>query len=159
MLSKADPRLSEIDVKVAFCLPAAGRKTQLSHLIFNQPGACLLEHPLYVFQDNFFNFRNGIIRLQARRGEEKQRYCRSNTSLSGNAMVPTQEKGCTYVILQGLAKKRPPGMVNFVPAVACHFCLNLPDKFSHPPWGPLFSPALQNNLRTPLFLGRHHCVP
>ena len=27
--------------------------------------------PLYVFQDNFFNFRNGIIRLQARRGEEK----------------------------------------------------------------------------------------
>ena len=31
--------------KVAFCLPTAGRRAQLSHLIFTQPGAHLLEIP------------------------------------------------------------------------------------------------------------------
>ena len=34
--------------------------------------------------------------------------------------------------VEGLARKWSPGLVNFVPAVACHFCLNLltqPDDF------------------------------
>ena len=32
--------------------------------------------------------------------------------------------------LQGSSIRRAPGLVNFVPAVACHFCLNLPAAFS-----------------------------
>ena len=31
--------------QVAFCLPSAGRRTQLFHLIFTKPGAHLLVHP------------------------------------------------------------------------------------------------------------------
>ena len=34
--------------------------------------------------------------------------------------------------LQGSAKRRSTGCVNFVPAVACHFCFILPEKFSQP---------------------------
>ena len=34
--------------------------------------------------------------------------------------------------LYGLAKRWVPGLVNFVPAVAYHFCLNLPAAFSQP---------------------------
>ena len=37
---------------------------------------------------------------------------------------------CMYV--HGLAKKRFPGCENFVLAVAYHFCLALPEKFSQP---------------------------
>ena len=32
----------------------------------------------------------------------------------------------------GWAKKWTPGLVNFVPAVAYNFCINLPEKFSQP---------------------------
>ena len=34
--------------------------------------------------------------------------------------------------LQGSTKRPFPGVVNFVPAVAYHFCLNLPAAFSQP---------------------------
>ena len=34
--------------------------------------------------------------------------------------------------LQGSAKRRSPGLVHFVPAVAYHFCLNLPAAFTQP---------------------------
>ena len=34
--------------------------------------------------------------------------------------------------VQGSSKRRAPGLVNFVPAVAYHFCLNLPAAFSQP---------------------------
>ena len=30
--------------------------------------------------------------------------------------------------VQGWAKKWAPGLVNFAPAITCHFCLNLPEK-------------------------------
>ena len=33
---------------------------------------------------------------------------------------------------RGWAKRRSPGLVNFVPSVAYHFCLNLPWNFSQP---------------------------
>ena len=36
------------------------------------------------------------------------------------------------LVVQGWAKMRAPGLVDFVPAVANHFCLNLPRKFSQP---------------------------
>ena len=35
-------------------------------------------------------------------------------------------------LLQGSAKRLKPGLVKFVPAVAYHFCLNLPGAFSQP---------------------------
>ena len=34
--------------------------------------------------------------------------------------------------IQGLAKKPAPGLVNFVPAAAYHFCLALPAEFTQP---------------------------
>jgi len=36
------------------------------------------------------------------------------------------------VLYRGGLKKWFPGFVNFVPAVACHFCLNLPVRFLQP---------------------------
>ena len=46
--------------------------------------------------------------------------------------------GFWYV--QGSAKRPFPGLVNFVPAVAYHFCLNLPAAFSQPGNGLLADP-------------------
>ena len=34
--------------------------------------------------------------------------------------------------LQGLAERRTPGLVNFVTALACHFCLALPAAITQP---------------------------
>ena len=39
------PGCVKLGEKVAFCWPSAGRRTQLIHLIFTQPGIHLLEHP------------------------------------------------------------------------------------------------------------------
>ena len=36
------------------------------------------------------------------------------------------------VAVKGRAKKWAPGLVNFVPALAYHFCLNLPAAFTKP---------------------------
>ena len=49
-------------------------------------------------------------------------------------MNPDRACGVThlYKLSYRWAKKWPPGLVNFVPAVAYHFCLNLPEKFSQP---------------------------
>ena len=44
--------------------------------------------------------------------------------------------------LQGSANPRAPGLVNFVPAVAYHFCLNLPEKFSQPGVHGLADPCM-----------------
>ena len=46
----------------------------------------------------------------------------------------------SYHHIQGWIKKWAPGLVNFVPDAAYHFCLNLPEKFLQP--GPTFKPAL-----------------
>ena len=43
--------------------------------------------------------------------------------------------------LQGSPKECFPGLVNFVTAVAYHFCLNLPENFLQP-GAPLLSPAM-----------------
>ena len=37
-----------------------------------------------------------------------------------------------YIYLQGSAKRLGPGLVNFVPSVASHFCLSLPAAFMQP---------------------------
>ena len=34
--------------------------------------------------------------------------------------------------VQGSTNRRAPGLVNFVPALAYHFCLNLPAAFTQP---------------------------
>ena len=50
-----------------------------------------------------------------------------------------QDGGCHLV--QGWAKLPFPGLVNFVPAVAYHFCLILPENFSQPGNGILAQPC------------------
>ena len=42
--------------------------------------------------------------------------------------------------VQGWEKVVFPGLVNFVPAVAYHLCLNLPEKFLQPGNGNLAEP-------------------
>ena len=47
------------------------------------------------------------------------------------------ERGCVnfiaqVIILIGIVYKVTPGLVNVVPAVAHHFCLNLPAAFTQP---------------------------
>ena len=69
--------------------------------------------------------------------------------------------------LQGWAKRRTPGLENFDPAVAYHFCLNLPEKYSQPGdyflAQPCISPTLHAAIRLvsarptdSLFLSRPH---
>ena len=48
--------------------------------------------------------------------------------------------------LQGLANWRAQGSVNFVPAVAYHFCLNLPAAFTQPRAHLLAEPCMARNL-------------
>ena len=38
----------------------------------------------------------------------------------------------TTLLVQEWPKRWVPGLVNFVPAVACHFCLALPAEFTQP---------------------------
>ena len=40
--------------------------------------------------------------------------------------------GCPMLILQGSAKVGAPGLVNFITAVAYHFCPSLPEEFTQP---------------------------
>ena len=56
-LKRRAPGFGQLGEKAAFCLPAVGRRTQLFHLIFTQPGAYLLEHPCkaHEFTHNFTN--------------------------------------------------------------------------------------------------------
>ena len=42
---KRFPGCVKLGEKVAFCLPTAGRKTQLFHIIFTEPGKDILEVP------------------------------------------------------------------------------------------------------------------
>ena len=49
-------------------------------------------------------------------------------ALRGREPLPS----CPSVRLQGSAKKRSPGLVNFVPALAYHLCLALPAAFTQP---------------------------
>ena len=51
---------------VAFCLPFAGRRTQLFHLIFTEPGAHLLEHPCTVTLSIFLFFQLNLWEIQIR---------------------------------------------------------------------------------------------
>ena len=48
--------------------------------------------------------------------------------------------------LQGTSKRPFPGLVIFVPAVAYHFCLNLPEAFSQPGNSCLEGPCSRNIL-------------
>ena len=49
------PGCVKLGEKVAFCLPSAGRRTQLFQLIFSQPGVHLLEHPCTCHKTLIFN--------------------------------------------------------------------------------------------------------
>ena len=48
----------------------------------------------------------------------------------------------SFVVVQGSANPRTPGLVNFVIAVAYHFCLNLPRAFSQPGGRGLADPCM-----------------
>ena len=47
-------------------------------------------------------------------------------------ILPENNSFCNTFTVQGSAKRRAPGLVRFVPAVACHFCLALPAAFTQP---------------------------
>ena len=51
-------------------------------------------------------------------------------SLFGMSLMDTNGSGKSKI--QGLAKRRSPGLVNFVPAVAYHFCQAMPAAFTQP---------------------------
>ena len=55
--------------------------------------------------------------------------------------------------IQGISKRLFPGLVNFVPAVAHHLCLNLPEAFSQPGNGLLEAPCKALVLRPARELG------
>ena len=46
----------------------------------------------------------------------------------GEGRAETQDPG----VVQGSTNRREPGLVNFVPALAYHFCLNLLAAFTQP---------------------------
>ena len=49
-------------------------------------------------------------------------------------------EGARCTTIQGTFKRSFPGLVNFVPAAAYHYCLNLPEAFSQPGNGLLEVP-------------------
>ena len=60
--------------------------------------------------------------------------------------LPSFLSACLQSCLaQGWPKKRAPGLMNFVPAVAYHSGLSLPEKFSHP--GDHFYPSSVRSVR------------
>ena len=55
------------------------------------------------------------------------------TDLAPLAMVHLQVRdGSTFTVQDARFKECAPGLVNFVPAVACHFCLALLAAFTQP---------------------------
>ena len=55
---------------------------------------------------------------------------------------------CGLIACTGVAKKCFPGLVNFVIAVAFHFCLNLPATFSQPGKHSFGTPVESRNILT-----------
>ena len=78
------PGCVKLDEKVRFCLPSAGRRTQLFHHIFTQPGAYLLEIPckfyLYLLGDVTVKGRG---RRRKRRKERRKMKLRQRGSVRG----------------------------------------------------------------------------
>ena len=60
-------------------------------------------------------------------------------------MLPRHNPSIYHMYVQGSSIKRAPGWVNFVPAVAYHFCLNLPAPFSQPGARLILEPCTVNN--------------
>ena len=59
-----------------------------------------------------------------------------------STVMKLNEKG--YLDVQGWAQFPLPGWVNFVPAVAYHFCLNLPAPFTRPGNSNFAQPCIRN---------------
>ena len=53
--------------------------------------------------------------------------------------------------VRDLADRRSPGLVNFVPALACHFCLDLPAAFTQPGDHLLAEPSIYSKQQTLLW--------
>ena len=51
-------------------------------------------------------------------------------------------------IVQGSTNRRAPGLVNIVPALAYHFCLNLPAAFTQPGARLLLEPCTLEGFAT-----------
>ena len=61
---------------------------------------------------------------------------RRHTRISNMGMSEISNHTTNYI--QGSVKRQSPGLVNFVPAVAHHFCLALPAAFTQP-WAHLLA--------------------
>ena len=61
-----------------------------------------------------------------------RRFRPSNFSFDVNVLQLTECRKQDLSDIQGSAKRRSPGLVNFVPALAYHFCLGLPAVFTQP---------------------------
>ena len=57
----------------------------------------------------------------------------------------TTRKGQSILYIHGSAKRRPPGLVNSVPALAYHFCLSLLAAFTQPGDHLLAEPCTSEN--------------
>ena len=51
-----------------------------------------------------------------------------------------------HQIVQGSSIRWAQGLVNFVPAVADHFCLNLPEAFSEPRARLILEPRIEGKI-------------
>ena len=95
--------------------------------------------------------QNGIITAPARRSSLSTRRVRSRRTSRGGgtaaaaaaharadalsetaAAPPWKRIASRETCLQDSAKRRSPGLVNLIPAVAFHSCLNLPAAFTQP---------------------------
>ena len=60
----------------------------------------------------------------------------------GRATRVTDRDGHVDLYVQGSTNRRALGLVNFVPALAYHFCLNLPAAFTQPGARLLVEPCM-----------------
>ena len=153
--------------KSCILLPAAGRRTQLFHLIFSEPGVHLLVHPCMCIVlcisiackgksarvpslcgkiwgrmttrtrfDLSIYYICDLNPIQSFKCEERAREshdCITRSRARVRVVIrPLRQQQQRRQNIQISARRRSPGLVKFVPAVAQHFSLALPAAFTQP---------------------------
>ena len=125
------------DDTIAFSCLQHVQRTQLFHFISTEPGKVILVQPCTASDLSFsrphdFNFSThrpipfSLLMSYSQRITDKGwfGYCTQSSTL------------------QGPAKTRSPGLVNFIIALAYHFCLALPAAFTQPRYHLLAEPCI-----------------
>ena len=118
--------------KIACFLPAEGKQNSTSSPDFTQPGNGLLEIACIQFSNLKSILYRHLLTAVTRRFELHRQIWRIFQSTVLARCIICKANPSRPVNLQGSAYRLSRGVVNFVAAVAYHFCLALPAPFAQP---------------------------